>query len=261
MIVIQLIGRLGNCMFLFGLGLSLQKLYPKNEVLFYYSKSFPKDTKEVCEKYIEIFQKDYNFKFLDVVPSGIPSYVNVTQDNLNNLEEIPIQDDIFLCSFFQSKNFLIPKLCQERLKCPKSIEEEISRSYGDISQFTSIHVRRGDYVNNNFFPCMTKEWYLNCMSMSEHKEGYIITSDDLDWCKSNLVGDNIVYVDKQTNNSDLLDMYIHSFCKNNIISASTFSWWGSYLNPYKDKKVYAPANWYLNFARRCYTENMILVDY
>jgi hypothetical protein len=40
-----------------------------------------------------------------------------------------------------------------------------------------------------------------------------------------------------TNEYDYMDLYCISFCKHNILSASTFSWWGAFLNESPDKLV------------------------
>lgn len=102
----------------------------------------------------------------------------------------------------------------------------------------AIHVRRTDYLtlpehHNN----LTIDYYNDAMK-AMNAEAYIVFSDDIDWCKDNILGDNIIFM-KSAN--DIQDFFIMSQCRNFIIANSSFSWWASYLSDNTSKRIIAPS--------------------
>ena len=77
-------------------------------------------------------------------------------------------------------------------------------------------------------------------SKKEMQSRIVLISDDIDWCKENISGGNIIYSD-----GDFWeDLWLQTLCKDNIISNSTFGWWGAYLNIHDSRKVYYDAPWF-----------------
>ena len=113
----------------------------------------------------------------------------------------------------------------------------------------SLHIRRGDYisikVNSKIFQICTLDYYQNAIAFIEKKienPVFFVFSDEIEWAKENLRGDNFVFV---TGNEPSTDLYFMSLCKHNIIANSTFSWWGAWLNQDRNKIVIAPNQWYV----------------
>ena len=71
-------------------------------------------------------------------------------------------------------------------------------------------------------------------------------SDDIEWCKANLPGADIRYVDWNQGSESYLDMYLMSRCKHNVVSNSTFSMWAAWLNNNSEKIIYRPSRYYTN---------------
>lgn len=114
-----------------------------------------------------------------------------------------------------------------------------------ISDYTAIHVRRGDYTNltHYYADLASTEYYRNAIQLLGEKK-FVVFSDDIGFCSqyfSQFQGYDFHYV---AGNNDHVDLCLMSNCKNNIIANSSFSWWGAYLNR-KTGKVVMPKDWFV----------------
>lgn len=147
--------------------------------------------------------------------------------------------------FFQSEKFFKHRELEIRTLFEPSTEilQYIQTKYPFIftTDVTSMHVRRGDYVKlSNTHPPQSIEYFNKAIEMIGTDSTFLIFSDDLEWCKENFKGNNFIF----SNEKDYIELFMMSFCKNNIMSNSSFSWWGSWLNKNPNKKVIAPSLWF-----------------
>lgn len=72
---------------------------------------------------------------------------------------------------------------------------------------------------------------------------FVVFSNNMEWCKDNFkkIPRKFVYIEGQPPH---LDLFMMSLCRHNIISNSSFSWWGAWLNKNPDKIVIAPKQWF-----------------
>lgn len=115
----------------------------------------------------------------------------------------------------------------------------------------SLHVRRGDYVSMGID--LPSEYYrraLRKIALNEDDATVFVFSDDIQWVKDNedaMVPDTGVELEYVTSNdvdNPQEDMRLMWSCDHNIISNSTFSWWGAWLNRNEEKQVIAPQTWF-----------------
>jgi hypothetical protein len=106
----------------------------------------------------------------------------------------------------------------------------------------SIHVRRGDYLSiSEILPVIDKTYIDECLKQIGKYSNIFIFSNDKNWVRENLNYDNVTIVDDL---EDYEELWMISLCNHNIISNSSFSWWGAFLNKHKDKKVLCPSVWF-----------------
>jgi hypothetical protein len=155
------------------------------------------------------------------------------------------QDNTDFKGYFQTEHYF--KHCKDKVReefiFKSEIQERANNWIKDYKQYNlvSIHIRRTDYVNiPNHHPLCSLDYYKK--AITEFPGSYfMIFSDDIEWCRENLLIENAVYVDT---GNDFVDLCIMSMCNDNIIANSSYSWWGSWLNINPIKRVIAPKIWF-----------------
>ena len=115
----------------------------------------------------------------------------------------------------------------------------------------SIHVRRGDYVNDIQWRkvlgdvCDVKYYLsaINKMILEVNNPFFVIFSDDIEYVKTNLNLKDAVYVDWNIKENSYKDMQLMSMCKHHIIANSTFSLMAAWLNTNINKIIICPTKW------------------
>lgn len=107
--------------------------------------------------------------------------------------------------------------------------------------YVSIHIRRGDYVNNHFYVDLSEtDYYERAMELFPDKN-FLVFSDDPTFAKKRFAGERFQIIEGQTETEDFNMM---ASCESNIIANSSFSWWAAYVNPNHAKRVVAPIAWH-----------------
>lgn len=122
----------------------------------------------------------------------------------------------------------------------------------------SINIRRGDYLNSkhkDVFVFLDEDYYKEAISIIRSKVDnphfFVFSYDDPNWFEETFKMNSNEYtmMDKNyTGNKFKTYLRLISLCKHNIISNSTFAWWGAYLNKNENKIVVSPKNWTYDYS-------------
>lgn len=174
-----------------------------------------------------------------------------------NPEVLKLKKSTYFSGYWQSEKYFknIEAHIRKEFVLKKTLAESRERILKEILASrnpVSIHVRRGDYVSsakaNAFHGTCEPEWYTKAIQeIRKYSEKItpVVFSDDIDWVKKNIEFDcKVIWVEPDEDGHDFEDMYLMSVCHKHITANSTFSWWGAWLNPNKDKRVIVPHKWF-----------------
>ena len=223
---------------------------------------------------------DYKYNFNGNLNNSYEMYLHPDLEKTFEYTDIPFRDNIMLRGYFQSEKYfenikdeIKNKYFKPNPSIIQKLQEKWMNNY-DFSKSISIHLRIGHDRNLNgnnpgmedLFPVCPVSYYIDSITkiieMDSDISNIFCFSDDIEWCKNNIMSDELIFVD---NNTAIEDMFLMSYCKHNITGNSTFSWWSAYLNNNPDKIVIVPEKlWFgpkLNYLNKkdLFLENWIKV--
>lgn len=231
MIMSKLAGGLGNYLFQIAAGYTLAKRNNDN-----FAVDFSKATR--VHKDVNTYKDNILRKIKDDSFECEYSYI----EPKFSYDEIPYNKNLELRGYFQSEKYLDRKLILDLYSIDEKSYNHISDKYFPVDKVVSLHVRRGDYLDKiDRHPPTKLSYCKDAISHFGSNYNFYVMSDDIKWCKENLKGNNIRFIEHEP---DYIDLWLMGLCEHNIITNSSFSWWGSWLNRYEDKIVIAPKQWF-----------------
>jgi len=278
MIIVKLMGGLGNQMFqyAFGKALSLER---KEEVIydtsFYLDKNILADELKsgLCRRLslyhfnINLKEKPSGSRFkrywgrcVNNIHSRVPILSKITKSVIFD-ESYPIldlsyhpevwkinADKIIFIGYWQSEKYFI-KYSNDILHDFQILTPQSEKNKDMSEQITncnsvSLHLRRGDYSPDIILDVGYYSRAIEYIAKHVDNPVFFIFSDDIQWAKDNIkIPFEVHYMEQNSQAEAYEDMRLISQCKHNITANSSFSWWGAWLNQNSDKIIIAPQNW------------------
>jgi hypothetical protein len=238
MITAHLQGGLGNQLFQICAAISLA-LQNDDDYAFDINHHHLPNQGNSCRHYKEnIFR---NIKFNTDLPIK-----HIYHEPYFHYKKINYFPNLGLSGYFQSEKYF--KDQESTIRKLFSIDDPsysiIKNKYGTVlkNKTVALHVRRGDYLKfSDHHTVCTLDYYNKAINLFDEDFVFLIFSDDLEWCKTKFIGTKFLFIE---NNEDYIDFYLISLCKHVILSNSSFSWWGAWLNNHENKLVLVPDQWF-----------------
>jgi hypothetical protein len=178
------------------------------------------------------------------------------QQEFRFLPQVIELENVYLDGYWQSEKYF--KDNKDAIKNDFQFKNTLDAHNQEIvnkmnqTNSVSIHVRRGDYISDSQAAKVhggitTLAYYKKAIDMINDKVDhpvFFIFSDDIAWVRENINPQNSYFIDWNQGKDSYKDMQLMSSCKHNIIANSSFSWWGAWLNKNDSKIVVSPNKWF-----------------
>ncbi len=228
---------------------------------------FPPHSLELALPYF--YQRRWSNLFKSLVfsiryPIGPPRYVEKTISLEPQIRPLTLFDDALLrlttggelSGFFQSEGYFFKhRAALLSMFVPSEVHRAeadsiLTRNHLNPNNTCCLHVRRGDYLSMRNRGreegwALPASYYHDAIARLPKDTKIVVISDDISWCQDNLASYSPLFITNTT--AAIVDLWLMTRCRYNIISNSSFSWWGAWLNDDPERFVMTPKH-FLGFA-------------
>lgn len=149
-----------------------------------------------------------------------------------------VKDKIF--ELFEPSSLILEKI--NNISFDNSVCLQL-RFYDGVRPLYNVNNKTPDGGSDLYFsPESNVDYFKKSINYFGKNKTYLVSSNNYVKAKK-MFGkyDNFLFLEHY---NDTETFFIQTLCENNIITASTFGWWGAFLNKNKNKKVFVPKNWF-----------------
>lgn len=266
MIIMKIMGGLGNQLFTYAVGYSLAKrlnvdmildkqIYDTSYTLrtcqldefnVVYGKSLMSITLGRNKVMIKIYSRLHDLKLYHLLKA-----VKIDEKEQFKIQELPTDSKLnyHLRGYWQNYRYFDKyrhDLVQQ-FTVKKILNPELKKLINEVGtkQPIAMHIRRGDYKTFKGGKCLSLTYYHEAIrkmkSLVGDERDILVFTDDTDFCKEAFNGvRGILYVSDMLALTDVEEFNLMTQCSHFIIANSSFSWWAAYLCEMPDKVVIAP---------------------
>lgn len=222
MVYFNLFGNLGNLLFQYGTAVSLGGGRAVGVTT-------DERTLAQLREYGEMFR---GLEVVSAAPSGALKVEQFRCDHTTFPD--PAGKDVYISGYFQSESYFNRELVYGLVRPSEERAARLLEKYGEWlsrSGVTGISVRRGDYLRKAaWHPFVGERYFRDCLERLGEVKDFVVCSDGMAWCRrffpKAFPDRRFLFVEGE---SVLDQLCVHTLCANNVVSNSSFSWWGAWL--------------------------------
>ena len=268
MIIVRLMGGLGNQMFQYAFGRSLAERrntrlkldisHFKNDIprREYDLSMFNLEEEFASKEEIFKLKQRFSSQIFDKVANKVLGYRTsfIVEPHFHfSARAFNAPDNVYLHGYWQTEKYFsdIGPIIRNEFTFREQMSTAAVALLDRIRSTNSIcvNVRRGDFVTNPFHGSYGVPYYKKADAIIEQctpEREYFVFSDEIEWCARNLnFSGPTTFVSHEFAGPKFQDyLRLMAGCKHFIIPNSSFAWWAIWFNSEPSRIVIAPKAWF-----------------